>query len=177
MDAKTTAAEQKVAAARAALAHEVDELGVAVRSAVDLPAKVRKEPAKTAAIAGGALFLGLGGPRRVLRRARRVLRGGKDPAPRSVLPDEIDRLIADLGESGPAVRARLDREFADYLHEKRKGGRLPGGAAASIWHSIDTFGTTAATNAARKLVARLFDADPDRPPAAPPASPPKDRPS
>ncbi|MGH2408479.1 MAG: hypothetical protein ACRDF7_10430 [Candidatus Limnocylindrales bacterium] len=169
MDTTTSAAERQVAEARAALSHEVDELTAAARSAVDIAAKVRRSPAKAASMVGGIAFLGLGGPRRLLGRARRVLRGGQDPAPKSVLPREIERLVADMGESGGAVRARLEREFADYLDDKRKGGRLAGSPAAALWRAAETFGTLAATNAARKLVERLFAADPERPETKPPA--------
>jgi len=171
MDTTTTAAEQQVADARAALAHEVDELGAAARSAVDLPAKVRSAPLQTAGLVGGIAFLGLGGPGRLLHRLRRALRGGQDPAPKSVLPPEISRLVEDLGESGAAVGARLEREFADYLDEKRKGGRLTGSPAAALWRTANTLGTTLATNAARKMVERLFEADPGREPAKPPEGP------
>jgi hypothetical protein len=171
MDAKTTAAEQEVAAARAALAGEVDELVAAARSAVDIPAKVRKAPAKVAGLAGSVLFLGLGGPGRLLRGVRRSLRGGNDPAPKSVLPAEIERLVGDLGESAPRVRAALDREFADYLAEKRKDGRGRVSPAAALWRAVDTFGTIAATKAARELVARIFAADPDRLAGKPPKGP------
>ena len=167
MDTTTTAAERQVAEARAALLHEVTELEAAARSAVDIPAKVRRSPAKVAGLAGGVAFLGLGGPRRLLGRARRAMRGGQDPAPKSVLPPEIERLVADLGESAGPVRARLEREFADYLEDKRKGGRLAGSPAAALWRAAETFGTLAATNAARKLIERLFAADPDRPEAKP----------
>jgi hypothetical protein len=171
MDATTTAAEQQVAVARAALAHEVDELGAAARSAADLPAKARRAPAKAAGLVGGILFFGLGGPRRVLRGVRRALRGGQEPAPRSVLPPEIAHLVEDLGEHGVAVKARLEREFADYLGEKGQGGRSGGGATGTFWRAADTFGTIAATGVARKLVGRLFAAEPDRPPTSPPEGP------
>jgi hypothetical protein len=171
MDTTTTAAEQQVAAARAALAHEVDELGAAARSAADLPAKARRAPAKAAGLAGGILFFGLGGPGRLVRGLRRALRGGQEPAPRSVLPPEIAQLVEDLGENGVAVKTRLEREFADYLGEKRQGGRSGGGAVGTFWRAVDTFGRIAATGVARKLVQRLFAADPDRPPTSPPEGP------
>ena len=113
MDEATAAARQQVVEARAALLVEVDELEAAARAALDVPAKIRRNPVKFAAGAGGLTFLVLGGPQRVARRVTRTLRGGRTRPPASVLPDEIERLVADLGGDSDAIRARLDREFAD----------------------------------------------------------------
>ena len=167
MDEATTTARRQVEVARTALLVEVDELEAAARSAVDIPAKVRRDPLKAAGVAGGIAFLGLGGPRRLLGRLRRAVRRGKDPVPESVLPEEIERLVEGLGESAPAVRARLEREFASFLAARRRRGRLGDDGPATLWRVVNTFGTTAATNAARKLVQRAFAADRDRPPVAP----------
>src|SRR3989337_1486693 len=112
MDEATTAARRQVDAARAALLVEVDELEAAARSAVDIPAKVRGSPGKAAATAGGIAFLGLGGPRRLLRGLRRAVRRGKDPVPGSVLPEEIERLGAGLGGRGPCRRGGPERRIA-----------------------------------------------------------------
>ena len=123
MDESTAAARQQVVEARAALLVEVDELGAATRSALDVPAKVRKNPVKFAAGTAGLTFLVVGGPQRTARRVVRTLRGGRTRPPKSVLPDEIERLVADLGGDSEQIRARLDREFADYLgSQKRAAG-------------------------------------------------------
>lgn len=168
MDEATTAAQRQVAAARAALLVEVGELETAARSAADIPAKVRRDPVKAAAMVGGIAFLGLGGPGRLLRGLRRAARGGKDPVPKSVLPEEIERLVDGLGESAPVVRARLDREFASFLGARQRKGRLGDDGPGTFGRLVNTFATIAATLAARKLGQRLFAADPDRPSAAPP---------
>ena len=97
MDEATAAARQQVVEARAALLVEIDELGAATRSALDVPAKVRRNPVKFAAGAAGLTFIVLRGPQRTARRVTRALRGGKTPPPASVLPDEIERLVAELG--------------------------------------------------------------------------------
>ena len=60
MGEQTRTAREEVLAARAALSSEVDELGSAARSAVDIPAKVRRNPAQTAGLAAGAAFFALG---------------------------------------------------------------------------------------------------------------------
>jgi hypothetical protein len=159
MDETTAAARQQVVEARAALLVEVDELGAATRTALDIPAKVRKNPVKFAAGAGGLAFLVLGGPQRSARRVVRTLRGGRTRPPKSVLPDEIERLVADLGGDREQVRARLDREFADYLALQKKGGRLRSGASNTFWRGANVFTTVFAANAAGRLAQRLFAGD------------------
>ena len=60
-------ARQEVAEARAELAAALDQLTDATQSALDVPGKIRRNPAKTAALVGGTGFLLAGGPRRVIR--------------------------------------------------------------------------------------------------------------
>ncbi len=156
MDETTAAARQQVVEARAALLVEVDELEAATRSALDVPAKIRRNPVKFAAGAGGLTFLVLGGPQRTARRVVRTLRGGKARPPKAVLPDEIERLVADLGGDTEQIRARLDREFADYLALQKKGGRLRTGAANSFWRGANVFTTVFAARVAGAAAQRLF---------------------
>jgi hypothetical protein len=169
MDEATAAARQQVVDARAALLVEVDELGAATRSALDVPAKIRRNPLKFAAGAGGLAFLALRGPQRTARRVSRSLRGGRTPPPKSVLPEEIERLVAELGGDSEHVRARLDREFADYLASQKRAGQLRSGGANAFWRGANVFTTVFAANAAGKLAQRLFAADPRRPPAGVPS--------
>jgi hypothetical protein len=158
MDESTATARQQVVDARAALLAEVDELGAATRSALDIPAKIRKNPVKFAAGAGGLTFLVVGGPQRTARRVVRTLRGGRTRPPKSVLPDEIERLVTDLGGDGEQIRARLDREFADYLAAQKRAGRLRNGAANSFWRGANVFTTVFAARVAGAAAQRLFAA-------------------
>jgi hypothetical protein len=87
---------------------------------VDIPAKIKASPVKAAAVAGSAGFLVLGGPRRVLGRVRRVVRGPKAPMPKRMLPDEIEKTLSHLGSDGDAVRGVLERDFADYTRKAAK---------------------------------------------------------
>ncbi|MET1231315.1 MAG: hypothetical protein ABWY52_00530 [Candidatus Limnocylindrales bacterium] len=167
MDEATLAARQQVVEARAALLVEVDELGAAARSAIDVPAKIRRNPLKFAAGAGGLAFLVLRGPQRTARRVTRTLRGGRTATPKSVLPDEIERLVAELGGDAERVRARLDREFADYLASQKQAGHLRSGSANAFWRGANVFTTVFAAQAAGKLAQRLFAADRDRPAGVP----------
>ena len=113
--AEVTDARQRVLAARAELDDEFQRLNASARSAADIPAKIRKSPAKAAAIAGGAAFLLLKGPQRVFGLGRRAIRGKDAPLPSKMLPEEIDKSLRRLGSDGEKVRGLLERDFADYV--------------------------------------------------------------
>jgi hypothetical protein len=111
----TDAARDRVLAARAALDTEIDRLEASARDAVDIPAKVRRSPAKAAAVAGGVGFLALKGPQRVFGAAKRAVgRGSRTDFPKSLLPDEIDKTLRKLGPDGDKVRGAIERDFAAY---------------------------------------------------------------
>jgi hypothetical protein len=110
-------ARAEVLAARALLAEELERLEASGRAAVDVPAKVRRNPVRTAGLAAGAGFLLVGGPAKVFRRAKRVVLGPPEPLPKSMLPPEIDKALQALGDDGDKVRGTLEREFASYLDQ------------------------------------------------------------
>jgi hypothetical protein len=95
-------------------------MSTATREAVDIPAKIRRAPAKSAAVAGGAAFVVLGGPRRIVRRVRRAVSGEPAPLPSSMLPDDVEKAIRRLGSDGEKVRGALERSFASYLAKNSK---------------------------------------------------------
>ena len=72
-------ARKELQAARSALGRELDGLTAATQSALDIPAKVREQPVKAAALAGGAGFLLLGGPRRAVGAVSNRLFGKRKP--------------------------------------------------------------------------------------------------
>ena len=117
MAAETDAARDRVLAARAALGDEIDALEASARAAIDVPAKIRRSPAKAAAVAGSAGFLVLGGPKRLFRRARRAVFGPTADLPKRMLPDEIEKTLRQLGDDGDKVRGALERDFADYAKQ------------------------------------------------------------
>ena len=116
----TDAARERVLAARAQLGDELEVLEASARAAVDIPAKIKRSPAKAAAVAGGAGFLVVGGPRRVVDGVKRAVRGPSKPLPKSMLPDEIEKTLRKLGTDGDAVRGTLERDFADYAKQAAK---------------------------------------------------------
>ena len=117
MGARTDAARAEVLAARAGLDEELVRLEASGRAAVDIPARLKREPAKVLGTAGGAAFLLLGGPKRVFKGVRRAILGQKADMPKSMLPKEIDQELRKMGDDGERVRRKLEREFANYLDE------------------------------------------------------------
>lgn len=158
MGARTSAARAEVVAAREGLAEEAVRLEAAGRAAVDIPARMRREPLKVAGAASGAAFLLLGGPGRALRGVRRAIFGPNADLPKSMLPPEVEKTLRKLGPDGEKVRGTLEREFADYLEEKspqrreRDLGLVAGGMLTNLLKPLTV-------RAGRELVTRLFDAD------------------
>ena len=133
MGARTDAARAAAVASRGTLEGEVVRLEASARAAVDIPAKIRRAPAKTAGLAAGAVFVAAGGPKRVIRRMVRAVRGPEAELPKSMLPKEVDKTLRKLGSDGDKVRGTIEREFAQYLEAKgpeRKSRDL--GATASV---------------------------------------------
>ena len=158
MGARTDAARAEVLAAREDLGEELVRLEAAGRAAVDIPARLRREPAKVLGAAGGAAFLLLGGPKRVFKGARRAVLGPKADLPKSMLPKEVDKELKKLGDDGERVRATLEREFANYLDEKadqRKERDL--GATASGLLSMAL--SPMAKRIGKQLAERALDSD------------------
>jgi hypothetical protein len=155
-------ARRQVYAAHGALQDDLDALSEATHSALDIPAKVRRNPVKSVALAGGAGFLLLGGPRRIVRSAAsRLFPQRRDPY-EGLLPDEVERILRRSGAwNEPGVREALDADFAEYL--KHKGRQpVPPSATTSFWRTYDALLGPLGTVGARLLVERLFAADRDR---------------
>jgi hypothetical protein len=155
---RTDAARAEVLAAREGLGEELIRLEAAGRAAVDIPARLRREPAKVLGTAAGAAFLLLGGPGRAVRGIRRALLGPEAELPKSMLPDEVEKTLKKLGPEGGKVRGTLEREFAEYLEEKapsrreRNLGAAAGGLVANLLKP-------ASIRIGRQLAERMLDPD------------------
>ena len=145
MATETDAARDRVLAARAALGDELEALEASARAAVDIPAKVRRSPAKAAAIAGSAGFVVLGGPKRIFGAARRAVFGPNADLPRQMLPKEIEKTLKKLGDDGDKVRGAIERDFAAYATEAaKKNPPVPAMIATSIGRPLLQRGLKAA---------------------------------
>jgi hypothetical protein len=117
---ESDAARDRVLAARADLSKQLEVLEASVREAVDIPAKIRRSPAKVAAVVGGIGFVALKGPQRMFGVAKRAVRGPDAALPKSMLPDEIEKTLRKMGSDGDKVRGSLERDFATYAKEAQK---------------------------------------------------------
>jgi hypothetical protein len=153
--ARTDAARAQVVAAREDLADEVVRLEASARSAVDIPAKVKRAPAKTAGLAAGAVFLVAGGPKRLFRRAKRAVMGPEPELPKSMLPEQVDKALRRLGPNGERLRGTLEREFANYLeeHKEERNNRDLGAVAAVLLSNV---AKPLTERAGRRLAQELF---------------------
>src|SRR4029079_13891888 len=94
---------------------------------------IKPSPGKAAAVAGGAVFLAVGGPRRVFRRARKAVTGHEDaPLPKALLPKDIEKALKKLGTDGDKVRGTLERDFSNYLAERAPSRRSETLEAAAL---------------------------------------------
>ena len=160
MGTRTDAALAEVLAAREGLAEEIDRLEAAGRAAVDIPAKIKRSPAKAAAIAGGGAFLVLGGPKRVYRKARKAVTGREEaPLPKSLLPKDIEKALKKIGSDGDEVRGTIERDFAKYLDVRAKERRKEGIQAATIGILTAAL-RPIGTRAGRQIAERMLNPDP-----------------
>ena len=151
----TAEARQELERARRRAGAELDELGAATRSALDIPAKIRRNPLKVAGLAGGAAFLVLGGPKRVIRATEKRVFPGRKEKLESILPKEVARTVDKLGGDAAAVRANLERDFMHYL--ERKHPEEEPNARRSFWRTYDILAGSLGTLAARAMAKRLFE--------------------
>jgi hypothetical protein len=120
---ETDAARLRVVEARDGFETELQRLEASARTAVDIPAKIRRSPGKAAAVVGGVGFLALKGPQRLFGGAKRLVRGKNPPLPERMLPDEIEKALRSLGSDGDKVRGTLERDFAAYAKQAARDRR------------------------------------------------------
>ena len=152
------AARAEVLAARGRLDEELVRLEASARAAVDIKAKLRRNPVKAAGAAAGAGFLLVGGPRRVFRRTRNAIFGAPTPLPESMLPKDVDKALKALGGDGAKVRGAIEADFAKYLKEKSpelKARDLSG----SVAKLLTTFGRPIALRYGIKVANQLLGTD------------------
>ncbi|MBA2490118.1 MAG: hypothetical protein H0V36_12510 [Chloroflexi bacterium] len=161
MAASTKQAQQGVVAARRQLGHELDEMRLATRSAVDIPAKVRKHPVETIGLIGGAGFLALGGPKRIIQAIEHRVRPTRKDRLKGILPKDIERMVDKTGQNAEQVRQRLEQDFFDWM-AKRRPQQAPANARQSLWKTYDSFIGPLGALGAKSLIERLLAADPKR---------------
>jgi len=149
-------ARQEVEDARKGVDKELDDLTRATRDALDIPAKVKRNPVRTAGLAGGAAFLLLGGPKRVARATEKKLFPKRVYERDRSLPKDVQATINKLNpEQRELVEAHLERDFAAYMRKEHP--TEPANARQSLWKTYDVLIGIVGAAAARELVKKLFE--------------------
>ena len=160
---RVAAARRGVDAAREDVGTELDNLNSAVRAAVDIPAKIKRNPVPTVGVATGAAFLLLGGPKRVAKGVEKRLFPKHYARPPKVLPRDVEKTLDRLPEEHQdLVRAHLERDFAAYLRAEH--AKDPPNARTSAWKTYNLLLGTVGARAARELVKKLFEVPLKAPP-------------
>ena len=155
MGQSTADARKEVEAARRGISTELDQLGVSTRQALDIPAKVRRNPVQTAGLTGGAAFLLLGGPKRVAKAVEKKFFPRRAERPPTLLPKDVEKSMKNVpADNREQVRAVLERDFATYLQRQRV--QEPPSARHSLWRTYDLLVSIVGAAAARELVKKLF---------------------
>jgi hypothetical protein len=163
----------EVSAQREAIEATAARLRQRVRRAIDLPAKVRENPALVGGLAAGAAFLLVGGPRRLLRTARqRVAPAAPDHAYRALpapMRAWVDAATTSLGQGADEARRGMSEELLRWRNEPkgRKARRDlaremvegPPSGSRTFWRGAEAFITIISAAVARRAVARLLSGD------------------
>jgi hypothetical protein len=152
------AAHEALLAARGSLDEELVRLEASARAAIDVKAKIKRNPVKAAGLAAGAGFVVVGGPRKLFRRARRVVMGPEAPLPTSMLPREIDASLKKLGTDGEKVRGLLEHEFASYL-ETTEPARRARNLSGAFAVATAAFARPLVVRYSKHLADQLFSTD------------------
>ena len=179
MEATADEAYEQIVAARQQVRSELDVMRTTTRDAVDIPAKIRKDPVKALGLIGGAGFLAVGGPKRLLKMAGGRVRPPRKDQLKGILPKEVEKVIDKTADDPEKVRRSLEEGFYSYL-TKTQPKQPPPNASQSFWKTYDTIVGPLGAIGARTLAQRLFapprssGATPTVPPAqAAPSSPVK----
>ncbi|MGZ6258038.1 MAG: hypothetical protein ACXWQ6_06115, partial [Candidatus Limnocylindrales bacterium] len=144
-----------IAAARGNLAAELSALEQTTREALHPVNFVRRNTGKLVGGGAAAAFLYLGGPGRLARRLGRALRGDRPPPQvKQLMPDDVAKVLEGMGPSGDAVRATLDRAFADYVQGRKKSE--PSGPR-SLWRFVDAVSLPVGIAIARRVSDRIVN--------------------
>jgi hypothetical protein len=161
----------EIDAKRAELTAAAEQL----RSALDLRARFKENPALFVALGAGAAFLVAGGPIRVARLARRRLRRTQPEKAYDSLPKPLQRLVDEVsGSVGPKAseaRQALSEELAQWRHDPRRHGKVtkklakeiaegPPGPGRAGWRAFEAFATILTAAMARKAVERFLSGEP-----------------
>ena len=165
----------EIDAQRAHLQETADRLKARARRAVDIKAKIRENPLLFAGLAGGAVFLLVGGPNRAARLVRR--RVAKTPPEKAYdslpkpLQDLVDTVADRVGPRAAEARTGLALELARWRHDPRHNKKMekqlakelvegPPGPSRTAWKAFEAGAAILSAALARKAVERFLSGEP-----------------
>jgi hypothetical protein len=168
-----TLAETRVelAAQRSENDRTATELEARVRRALDVKARFRENPLPFIALGAGAVFLVAGGPKRVLRLARRRMRPTSAEQAYDALPKPmqawVDTLAGEVGPKAQQARAALIEELQRWRHEPLKDKKArkelakamvegPPGASRTAWKAAEAALTLLSAALARRAIEQFI---------------------
>ena len=156
---------------------ELEATARRLREALDLPRRVRENPAVVIGIGAAVAFLVAGGPRRMARLLRGRLAPNAALEAYEALPASMQAWVSALAdEAGPkGIEARdalveeLRRWRRDPIRDRKARKELarqmvvgPPGAARTAWTAAETALTLVAAALARKAIARFLTGEEGR---------------
>ncbi len=158
---------------RAEIQRTVDQLRARVRRAIDIPSKMRENPLLYGGLAAGAVFLVAGGPKRLLRAARRRAMPSRADQTYDALPKAmqrwVDAMAGAVGPRGDEARRVLAEELQRWRHEPlnkkqaralaREAADGPPGAGRATWRAVETAATLISAALARRAIERFLSGD------------------
>jgi uncharacterized protein (DUF2267 family) len=161
---------------------ELETTASGLRDALDLPRRLRENPAQVIGVGAVAAFLIAGGPRRIARILRRRMAPHEAEKAYDALPASMRAWVEALaGEAGPSA-SKVRDELVDDLRrwrrdpvKDRKARRElarrmvegPAGPARTAWTAAETALTLVAAALARKAIERFLTNEGRRPSPTP----------
>ena len=157
----------EIAAQRTQIEATVDE----VRRALDLPQRVRENPALVIGLGVAAIFLLVGGPKRLARGARRRMAPDAGQKAFDALPDTLQAWVDTLAEAaGPGadqVRGPLAEELAHWRRQPIKDRKArealarqmvdgSPGPSRAVWKAAEAALTLLSAAMARRAIERFL---------------------
>ena len=168
-----TLAETRVelAAQRSENDRTAAELEARVRHALDFRARFRENPVPFIALGAGAVFLVVGGPKRVLRMARRRISPTNTEQAYDALPKPmqawVDTLVGEVGPKADKARLALVEELQRWRHEPVKDKKArkelakamvegPPGPSRTAWKAAEAALTLLSAALARRAIEQFI---------------------
>jgi hypothetical protein len=154
---------------------ELERTSAQLRDALDVRKRFQENPAPFIAVGAGAVFLLVGGPRRVAGLVRRRVFPTNPEKAYDSLPKPmqawVDHMAGAVGPRASEARETLAEELARWRSDPRKHGKVsrklakqiaegPPGPQRAAWQAVEAFAAILTAALARKAVERFLSGEP-----------------